>query len=118
PAEVQKEIDVALEEVRRKGVTADEVKRARNRIETGFVAGLQAVGGGGGKADLLQLYNHFFAEPNGFGRDLARYEGVTPDKVQRFVKQYLQPTARVVAIATPKAGKPQGPAAAASGVKP
>jgi predicted Zn-dependent peptidase len=115
---VQREIDAVLEEVRRKGVTADEVKRARNRIETGFVAGLQAVGGDGGKADLLQLYNHFFAEPNGFGRDLARYEAVTAEKVQRFAKQYLQPTARVVSIATPKPGKQPGPAASASGVKP
>ena len=118
PGEVQKEIDAVLEEVRRKGVSADEVKRARNRIETSFVAGIQAVGGDGGKADLLQLYNHFFGEPNGFGRDLARYEVVTPQKVQHFVKEYLKPTARVVAIATPKPGKQQSPAAAASGVKP
>jgi zinc protease len=118
PSEVQKEIDAVLEEIRRKGVTADEVKRARNRIETGFVAGMQAVGGDGGKADLLQVYNHFFAEPNGFARDLARYEAVSADKVQRFAKQYLQPTARVVAIASPKPGKREGTSAAAPGVKP
>jgi predicted Zn-dependent peptidase len=117
PAAVQKEIDAVLDDIRRKGVSADEVKRARNRIETGFVAGLQAVGGAGGKADLLQAYNHFFGEPDGFARDLARYEAVTPEKVQTFVNEYLSPTARVVAIATPKPGKRQAPSAAAPEVK-
>jgi zinc protease len=114
PAAVQKEIDAVLEEIRRKGVTPQEVKRARNRIETGFVAGIQAVGG---KADLLQAYNHFFGDPEGFVRDLARYEAVTPAKVQAFVKEYLGPTSRVMAVATPRPGKARGPSAAAPEVK-
>lgn len=101
PEEVLREIDVVLAEVRAKGVTQDEVMRTRNRIETGFVASLQSIGE---KADLLQSYNHFFGEPDGFGKDLARYERVTPEDVQSFLKTYLTDK-RVVMIAVPKADK-------------
>jgi zinc protease len=99
--EVQKEIDAVLAEVREKGVTPEEVRRARNRIETDFVAGLQSVGGMSGKADRMQAYNHFFQEPDGFARDLARYEAVTPEKVQAFAREFLTPQRRAVMRATP-----------------
>ncbi len=101
---LQAEIDAVLNEVREKGVTEEEVRRARNRIETDFVAGLQSVGGMSGKADRMQLYNHFFGEPDGFGRDLARYEAVTPQAVQAFAKTYLTPERRAVMRAVPAGG--------------
>ncbi|MBX5481228.1 MAG: insulinase family protein [Myxococcaceae bacterium] len=98
PEEVLKEIDAVLDDIRQKGVTAEEVLRTRNRIETGFVSGLQSIGE---KADLLQAYNHFFGEPDSFGRDLARYEQVTPKDVAAFVKNVLTPN-RVVTFAVPE----------------
>lgn len=112
--EVQKEIDAVLAEVREKGVTKEEVDRARNKIATAFVAGIQSVGG---KADLLQVYNHFLQEPNGFAQDLARYEAVTPEKVQAFVKTWLRPDARAVTYAIPGGGgqPPQAAAKSAEG---
>ncbi len=104
--EVQREIDAVLAEVREKGVTAEEVRRARNKIETAFVAGLQSVGGMSGKADRMQLYNHFWKEPDGFQRDLSRYEAVTPQQVQAFVKEHLGER-RAVMRATPAAKEGQ-----------
>ena len=87
--ELQREIDAVLAEVRERGVTPEEVRRARNKIETDFVAGLQSVGGMSGKADRMQMYNHVWKEPDGFARDLARYEAVTPQMVQAFAKEFL-----------------------------
>ncbi len=98
--ELQREIDLVLAEVREGGVTPEEVRRARNKIETDFVAGLQSVGGMSGKADRMQMYNHVWKEPDGFARDLARYEAVTPQMVQAFAKEFLGDR-RAVLRATP-----------------
>jgi predicted Zn-dependent peptidase len=100
--ELLKEIDAVLAEVREKGVTQEEVTRARNRIETGFVTALESVSG---KADRLQAYNHYLGKPDSFAADLARYEAVTPEKVQAFAKDCLTPDERVVVHAVPGAGE-------------
>ncbi|MCY1083554.1 M16 family metallopeptidase [Archangium lansingense] len=96
-----KEMDAVLEEVRRGGMTQQELDRARTRFETQMLAGLQSVGGFGGKADVLQSYNHYQGDPGFLGEDLARYDAVTADKVRDFAREYLKPDARVVVHAVP-----------------
>ncbi|NMO20314.1 insulinase family protein [Pyxidicoccus fallax] len=98
-----KEVDAVLEEVRRNGVTAEEIQRARTRFDTRMLAGLQAVGGFGGKADVLQSYNHFVGDPNYIAKDLARYETVTPQAVKQFARDMLPNNARVILHAVPPA---------------
>jgi predicted Zn-dependent peptidase len=105
---LRQEVDAVLEEIRKNGVTAEEVNRARTRFDTQFLAGLQSIGGFGGKADVLQNYNHFVGEPSYVAQDLARYEAVTPEQVKRFATEQLRPQARVVLHAVPA---PQAPAA-------
>jgi predicted Zn-dependent peptidase len=105
---LKKEVDAVLEEVRKNGITPEEVNRARTRFDTQFLAGLQSIGGFGGKADVLQNYNHFIGEPSWVAQDLARYEAVTPEQVKRFATEQLRPDARVVLHAVPA---PQAPAA-------
>jgi zinc protease len=95
------ELDAVLEEVRREGMTREELDRARTRFETQMLAGLQSVGGFGGKADTLQSYNHYVGDPGYLDEDLARYDAVTPEKVRDFAREYLQPDARVVLHAVP-----------------
>ncbi|WP_164021502.1 M16 family metallopeptidase [Pyxidicoccus trucidator] len=103
-----KEVDAILDEVRRDGVTPEEIARARTRYDTRMLAGLQAVGGSGGKADVLQSYNHFVGEPSYVAQDLARYEQVTPESVKRFARDTLRNDARVVLHAVPP-GSEQAP---------
>ncbi|MBZ4417646.1 pitrilysin family protein [Myxococcus sp. RHSTA-1-4] len=100
---LQKEVDAVLEEVRKKGVTPEEIARARTRYDTRMLAGLQAVGGFGGKADVLQSYNHFAGEPDFIAKDLARYEKVTPESVKQFARDTLPANARVILHAVPPA---------------
>jgi zinc protease len=102
---LKKEVDAVLEEIRKNGVTPQEIHRARTRYDTRMLAGLQSIGGFGGKADVLQNYNHFVGEPNYLAQDLARYQGVTPDWVKRFTTEVLRPDARVVlhAVQSPQA---------------
>jgi len=105
---LKKEVDAVLDEVRKNGVTAEELNRARTRYDTRMLSGLESVGGFGGKADVLQNYNHFVGEPSYLAQDLARYQTVSPDDVKRYATEQLRPGARVVLHAVPA---PQAPAA-------
>jgi predicted Zn-dependent peptidase len=96
-----KELDAVLEEVRREGISQQELNRARTRFETQMLAGLQSVGGFGGKADVLQSYNHYMNDPGFLDEDLSRYDAVTTERVRDFAREYLKPDARVVLHAVP-----------------
>ena len=98
---LQKEVDAILEEVRREGISAEEIQRARTRFDTRTLGGLQAVGGFGGKADVLQNYNHFAGDPGFIAKDLARYEQVTPESVKQFTRDVLSNNTRVILHAVP-----------------
>lgn len=70
-------------------VRSDELERTRNGIETGFVDGLQSVGGFGGRADQLNMYMYHLGEPDSAAADLLRYEALTPDDLSDAVRAWL-----------------------------
>ncbi|MFB1480500.1 M16 family metallopeptidase [Corallococcus sp. RDP092CA] len=102
---LKKEIDAVLDEVRKNGVTQEEIARMRTRYDTYQLAGLQTVGGLGSKSDKLQSYNQYVGEPSYIAQDLARYQDITPDAVKQFANDVLRPDARVVLHAVPSAGQ-------------
>ena len=104
-AELEKAIDDELALIRSTPPDAAEVERARNRIETQTISGLQRLGGFGGVADLLNSYNHYLHTPDYLQKDIERHRAVTPQSVLAFARQYLQPNARVVVEAVP--GQPK-----------
>jgi len=122
--ELEKAIDEELAAFRTKPADASEIERARNRIETSIIGGLEVLGGFGGVADRLNSYNHYLGTPDYLEKDILRYRSVTPATVQTFAKDQLAQNARVVMhvtpgqpaplaqVATPPA--PQGGAAAAA----
>jgi zinc protease len=79
--------------------SGDEVRRAVNGIETGFVSRLETVQA---KADQLNDYFYYTGDAGYVGRDLARYRAVTPADVQRVARQYLQGKSRVVLSFVPQ----------------
>jgi zinc protease len=117
PQELEKAIDDELAAFRSKAPDVSEVERARNRIETQTIDGLQRLGGFGGVADLLNTYNHYVHTPDYLQKDIDRHRAVTPQSVLAFAKAYLQPNQRVVVEAMPgkptiDPGPPPSPAAA------
>jgi predicted Zn-dependent peptidase len=106
---VQKEVDAVLAEVRKNGITQDELTRARTRYDTRMLSGLQSVGGFGGKADALQNYNHFVGEPDYLRKDLARYQALSTEDVKRYANEQLRPDMRVVLHAVPAQQAPTAP---------
>ena len=89
-------IDAEVAALRRDGPDEAEIERARNSIETRMVRGLENLGGFGGVADRLNMYNHFLKDPGYLPQDAARYRAVTRESVRQFAQDYLSPAARVV----------------------
>src|SRR5687767_9927574 len=111
PGRTLQELEAAVEEelvrLRNEGPTIPEVERVRNVLETRMFNALQLVGGFGGVADQLNLYNHYVGTPDYLTQDVMRRRNVTPESVQRFAQRYLAPSARVVIHGVP--GKPSLP---------
>src|SRR5688572_11258222 len=99
--ELEAVINEEIELLRAKGPTAAEVERARNVLETQIFNGLQLVGGFGGVADQLNLYNHYVGTPDYLTEDIMRRRRVTPESVRQFAQRYLAPNARVVVHGIP-----------------
>ena len=99
--ELEKAIDEELAAFRGKPADASEIERARNRIETSIIGGLEVLGGFGGVADRLNSYNHYLGTPDYLEKDVQRYRAVTPASVQAFAKEQLAQTSRVVLHVTP-----------------
>lgn len=91
-----------LREIRDTRSSPQEVKRARNMLMTRSLAGLQRVGA---VADRLNLYNQYINDPSYLATDLARYDAVTPETLQRFARELLEPQRSVVVWTSPRSEK-------------
>jgi zinc protease len=84
--DIEKEINIEIERIKKEPPTAEEVARARNSIESQSIFGLQTVLG---KGSQIGNYAGFLKKPNYFQADLDRYSKVTPADVQRVANTYL-----------------------------
>ncbi len=114
------EMETAVrEEVARlaeEGPTQREVDRSVNGIETGFVDALRTVGGFGGKADRLNLYQFYVGDAGFVENDLARYSAITTEALRERVRQHLATQSGVILSVVPR-GQP-GLAAGAHDARP
>jgi zinc protease len=95
-AEITPIAERIVADVRGRGVTADEVDRAKRVIVSSLLRSVERLGGFGGKADQLNLYEMWKGDPGYLGQDLARYRAVTPEAVQAFARKILLEDRRVV----------------------
>jgi zinc protease len=106
-ADIEKVITDEIAKLARTGPTQAELDRARTKQEFGFISGLEAIGGFGGKADLLNKYNTFLGDPGKFEADLARFRALTVTDVRNATAKWLATPNRVVVRFTPEAsGRP------------
>ena len=100
-AAIEKEIAL----VRSAALADDELARAKNLVETGFVRRLESVRE---RASLLNMYEAEVKDPGYAQRDLERYRAATKDGVKAVAAKYLVPEARVIVRVVPKKkkGKP------------
>jgi zinc protease len=99
--ELEKALDQELDRFRASAPDVAEVDRARNTIETRIIERLETLGGFGGVADRLNMYNHFLGTPDYLQRDIQRYRAVSPASVRTFASDQLKSSARVIVQAVP-----------------
>lgn len=95
-AELEQAIDEVLRDVLANGITAAELKQAQTQWEASFVRRLERVGGFGGRADKLNEYNVMLGDPGKFQWDMDRYTKTTAADVNRFAKEYIDLSRRVI----------------------
>jgi zinc protease len=84
--EIEKEVNLEIERIKKEAPTAEELTRALNVIEAQTIFGMQTVLG---KADQMNSYATFTGNPDRFQADLDRYRKVTAADVQRVANTYL-----------------------------
>ncbi len=101
PEQLEAAIDEELDAIRKTPVTAAELERARNSIESRIIRALQTLGGFGGVADRLNTYNHYLGDPGYLAQDIGRYEQATPAALQKFASAMLGKNQRAVIYGVP-----------------
>jgi len=99
-AEIEGLIDAELAILASTPPSMEELNRSRAEIETSALSRLEKVTS---LADLVNTYNQMAGDPNYIGKDLARYQAVTPASISAAVAKFLRKEARVVVLAQPGA---------------
>lgn len=101
PEQIEAAVDEELSDVREHGVTQAELDRERNVVEARMLRRMDKLGGLGGVADRLNLYNHYLGDPGFLQKDINRYEHVSTIDVQRVAQDKLTRNSRVVVYCIP-----------------
>jgi zinc protease len=119
PAIVSKQLDDVLADLLKNGPTADEVMRVATTNVSGRIAGLESVGGFGGKAVALASGELYSGDPLHFKKELEAMAKVTPAEVKAAANKWLNRPALTVMVvpgareayqeATPVAKPAEGP---------
>jgi zinc protease len=99
-AELRREVESVLEELRRTGVTAAEVERAKRNVIGGMVRSVERISG---KADQLNAYAFWTSDPGYLPKDVARYRKVTAAHVNTAARTLLPPDRVLVMDVEPAA---------------
>jgi predicted Zn-dependent peptidase len=103
--------DAALEPLRTKPITREELDRALVKLRSSFYSEMESFAGFG-RANLLASFALFDDDPSRINELEAEFAKVTPEVVMATAREYLAPTNRTILTIVP--GK-QAPAAGASG---
>ncbi|WP_188056160.1 M16 family metallopeptidase [Sphingosinithalassobacter sp. CS137] len=89
PATVEARLDQIVAEFLAEGPTADEVQRVATSTMARQLAGLESVGGFGGKAVALAQGALYSDDPAFYKRELAELASTTPAEVQAAAREWL-----------------------------
>lgn len=82
-------INDELKKIFTTGVTAAELERAKTRAFTGFIKGVERIGGFGGKSDILLQNEVFGGSPDHFKAIYKRIEGAVPANIKEVATAWL-----------------------------
>ncbi|HYQ95794.1 MAG TPA: pitrilysin family protein [Candidatus Eisenbacteria bacterium] len=99
--EIEAAIDAELQKFAAEGPTPTELAASQNSTYSGIVMSLERIGGFGGVADRINMYNQHTKDPGYLNQDLARYAAVTTDGIKRFAAEQLTKDHRAVVYGLP-----------------
>ena len=97
-AQVEKAVNEELAKFAGSGPTKEELQRAKNDYESGFVRSLQRIGSWGGKNDLLNRYNHYAGTPGYYRIEYESYMSPSESQVQHTFAHWIGPGRMVTEI--------------------
>lgn len=86
---VEKEVDEELARFLKEGPTDAELQRAKTRIRSGFIRGIERIGGFGGKSDVLARGEAFTGIPDAYKSTLGIVAGATKENLLRAAREWL-----------------------------
>jgi zinc protease len=86
---LERMIDEEISRVAKEGPTKEELERLLAGQEYEFISGLERIGGFGGKADRLAMYQTFLGAPDRFQEDYDRYQRIKVKDLKFVAKKYL-----------------------------
>jgi len=86
---LKKSIDEELDRFASEGPDAAELERVKAKQEFDFISGLERIGGFGGKADRLAMYNTYLGSPDFLREDYERYRNLTREDLRVAAERYL-----------------------------
>ncbi|MCF1438856.1 MAG: insulinase family protein, partial [Shewanella sp.] len=98
-ADIEKRINESIAEFETRGVTDEDLQKAKVQFEANTIFGLQSVRG---KVSKLAYNQTFFGNPDIIAEDLKRYSSVTKADVMRVFNQYIKGKPAVVMSVVPK----------------
>jgi predicted Zn-dependent peptidase len=101
-AEGEKALDEVLRQVAEKGVTGNELAKAKNQIEADFVRSLTTNNGVG---EQIGFYETIFGDWRHMFTALDRYRAVTAAEVQAAARQTFDARQRTAAVLVPETGE-------------
>lgn len=93
PKEAQDVVLAELQRVAKRGVSARELQKAKNRLRSQFVLGLQS---NMARSMHLAEFELYYGDANLLKAELAPYLAVTREDIQRVAREYFKPENRTV----------------------
>jgi zinc protease len=87
--QVEKTMNDVLQEFLEKGPTQEEVEMARSNYFSGFLKGIERIGGFGGKSDILATNQVFGGSPDYYKTTLKYVTEATPGDIQKVCREWL-----------------------------
>ncbi|MFT4928724.1 MAG: zinc protease [Phenylobacterium sp.] len=97
--QLEKAITAQINRVMKKGVTEQELQKAKNRKTVGFYRAMATING---KANTIGTYETFFGDYHQLFNATDEYAKVTTADIQRVAKTYLKKSNRTVGILSSK----------------
>lgn len=86
---VEQAMNEEIARILKDGISKDELERVKVQYRSGFVRGLESIGGFGGKSDLLAQNAVYEGDPGAFKKSMDRIEAATTEAVEAAAKRWI-----------------------------